>query len=174
MLRIATSFTALVAVALLAASGPAQAAQQLTTARVVECARADTAAEPEAIFKGTMHRVAGADHMAMRLTLQARVAPAPWAALKAPGLGVWRPSHIGVRVFAYSQRVLALADSSSYRVAIAYRWYDARGNVIKRASRKSPPCRPLVRRSSPKAKVVRASQGSIAPHAVQAPLPSGE
>jgi hypothetical protein len=174
MLRTATTSTALVTLALIASGGSAQAAQPLTTAKVVECVRAGTVSEPEAIFKGTMRRVGGTDHMAMRLTLQERVGPAVWTAIKAPGLGVWRPSHIGVRVFAYSQRVLPLADASSYRVAIAYRWYDAAGNVVRRATRKSPPCLPLDRRSVPKAKVVRVRQGSNVPNAVDAALPSGE
>jgi hypothetical protein len=51
-------------------------------------------------------------------------------------------SRTGVRMFAYRQNVVALAPDSSYRVLIAYRWYDSEGAVVKRAKRRSVPCRP--------------------------------
>jgi hypothetical protein len=92
--------------------------------------------------------------MGMRFTLEEKVVRAPsakraarkaataWLPIKAPGLGVWRMSRPGVRMFAYRQNVLALSPDSSYRVLIAYRWYDAQGTVLKRAKRRSSPCRP--------------------------------
>jgi hypothetical protein len=105
-----------------------------------------------------MRRVLSANHMAMRFTLQERPKPparrragasTAWRVVKAPGLGVWRVSHHGVRMFAYRQVVEALTPDSPYRVLIAYRWYDADGVVLKRAVRRSPACRPAGLPSGP-------------------------
>jgi hypothetical protein len=152
MRRLATLLAAAALVALLAGATPvAPTTKPLTTAKVVECLRDATANPPEATFRGSMRRALGADHMGMRFTLQERLvrrvrragqAVDRWKNVKAPGLGVWRMSRTGVRMFAYRQNVVALAEGSSYRVVIAYRWYDADGVILKRAKRRSPACRP--------------------------------
>lgn len=78
--------------------------------------------------------------MWMRFKLQERVGDGRFRTVKAPGLGVWRKSRPGVRRFAYRQRVLALAEGSAYRIVVAFRWYGADGEVIRRATRRSRPC----------------------------------
>jgi len=61
--------------------------------------------------------------------------------LKAPGLGRWRKSKPGVRAFAYKQAVRGLEAGSLYKAEVDFRWYDASGNVILTARRRSQACR---------------------------------
>ena len=77
----------------------------------------------------------------MRFKLQERVGEGTYRTIKAPGLGTWRKSRPGVRRFAYRQRVLALAEGSSYRVVVSFRWYDADGELVKQVRRRSPACK---------------------------------
>jgi hypothetical protein len=153
---LATTIAALGATVVLAGAANAAPAKQpqLATAKVAECVRGGAPGSAHATFRGAMRRTLGADHMAMRFTLEEKVVRPPtakrgarnaasgWTTIKAPGLAVWRTSRHGVRMFAYRQNVLALSADSSYRVQIAYRWYDVGGTVIKRLKRRSPPCRP--------------------------------
>ncbi len=132
------------------AAAPAAKAR-VATAKLLECQRDEAAGQPRAMFRGWMRRVSSAHHMAMKFTLYERTsaprrragATAPaWEVVRAPGLGVWRSSRTGVRRFAHRQVVEALTARSSYRVSIAFRWYDADGSVLKRATRRSAACRP--------------------------------
>jgi hypothetical protein len=61
--------------------------------------------------------------------------------LKAPGLGRWRKSKPGVGAFAYKQAVKGLEAGSLYRAQVDFRWYDAHGNLVQTARRRSPACR---------------------------------
>jgi hypothetical protein len=79
--------------------------------------------------------------MSLRFRLQESVAGGRYRGVSAPGLGVWRKSRPYVGVFAYRQRVRALAPGSAYRVVVAYRWHDATGQVIESKHRRSKPCR---------------------------------
>ena len=109
--------------------------------RVTECARGATVEGRRAEFRGAMRRVRHSERMWMRFTLEERVGQGQFAQVDAPGLGVWRKSRPGVARFAYRQEVLALAEGSSYRVRVQFRWYDARGRLLRRAARRSRKCR---------------------------------
>ena len=117
------------------------AARSAATARVVECSTGPTAAERLAVFRGAARRVAGTDRMWIKFKLQERTPGARFRTITAPGLSVWRKSRSGVRRFAVRQRVLALGEGAEYRVAVHFRWYDAEGNLLRRARRVSPACR---------------------------------
>jgi len=114
------------------------AASPVAFVKVTECARAPGARSVE--FRGAMRRVARTRRMWMRFSLEERVGSGSFVPIDAPDLGVWRKSRAGVRGFAYRQRVLALAEGSSYRTVVRYRWYDRRGRLIKRARRTSRLC----------------------------------
>lgn len=131
------------ALALTAALPPAPAAARhlAATARVVECSTGLTAADRLAVFRGAARRVAGTDRMWIKFRLQERTPGTRFRAVRAPGLSVWRRSRSGVRRFAVRQRVLALGEGATYRVAVYFRWYDAGGNLLRRARRLSPACR---------------------------------
>ena len=139
-MRARPRYLASIALALaLTAAAPA-AASPLATAKVVQCSTGLTPAERVAVFRAGARRVAGAERMWIKFTLQERSGGGPFRAVAAPGLGVWRKSRSGVGRFAIRQRVLALVPGASYRVAVRYRWYTAEGELIRRARRLSPPC----------------------------------
>jgi CARDB len=144
MLR-TTLIAALAALIVVAVSASAQpgnhASKPLASARVSQCLRGPAAENRLALFRGAMRRVPATQSMWMRFKLQERVGEGAFRTIKAPGLGTWRKSRPGVRRFAYRQRVLALAEGSSYRVIVSFRWYDANGEVIRKLRRRSPACR---------------------------------
>lgn len=145
--------TSLIAVAVLAAltaagvpatAGPPGAragpAGGPASARVADCGRGPAAVDRLAVFRGAMRALPGTERMSMRFKLQERVGEGRFRTVRAPGLGVWRKSRPGVKRFAYRQRVLALAEGSAYRTVVAFRWYGADGEVIRRGTRRSRPC----------------------------------
>lgn len=115
-------------------------AAPLTNVKVVQCRRGPTAADRVVIFRAGMRRIPRSARLSVRLRLQESVRGARYRFVEAPGLGVWHSSHAGVRAFAYRQTVKALADGSAYRVVVGYRWKNARGEVLKRARRRSGAC----------------------------------
>ena len=118
-----------------------RAAVTLTSAKVAQCTRGATAGERQATFRAGMTKLAGTARMSVRFTLEESVAGGRYRAVAAPGLGVWRRSRVGVRAFAYRQRVKALAEGSAYRVKVQYRWHRRGGSVFKTAQRRSKACR---------------------------------
>ena len=122
-------------------AAPAAARTPSATARVLQCSTGLTAADRLAVFRGAARRVAGTDRMWIKFKLQERTPGARFRSITAPGLSVWRRSRSGVRRFAVRQRVLALGEGAAYRVAVYFRWYDADGNLLRRARRISPACR---------------------------------
>jgi hypothetical protein len=88
-----------------------------------------------------MRRVPRSETMGMRFELQERVAHRDFERVRAPGLSVWRKSMSGVKRFVHRQEVLALAEGSEYRARVRFRWYDADGNAVKQAVRRSASCR---------------------------------
>jgi len=123
-----------------AAPTPTAAASKVSV-KLTTCTKGQTAAERTAVFRAGMHTIAGASRLSVRFTLQESVSGAAYRAVSAPGLGVWRRSHAGVGTFAYRQRVKALARGSSYRVSVHFRWQNAKGKVLMRASARSRACR---------------------------------
>ena len=136
---------AVLATALLACAGPAAADLTVTsartaTAKVMACQSSDLAQDRTAVFRGRMRRRAQAQRMAMRFAVQERVGDGSWKKISAPGLGRWRKSRRGVRAFGYSQRLRNLLRGADYRARVDFRWYDADGDVVKRARRRSAAC----------------------------------
>jgi hypothetical protein len=125
-----------------ALAAPAGSAERAPAAvRVADCARGVLPADRSAQYRGAMNSVPGTDRMGMRFTLQERVGTGRYATIEAPGLGVWRTSRSGVARFVHRQRVLELATAASYRMRVNFRWYDAGGEVVRRATRRSGGCR---------------------------------
>ncbi len=113
-----------------------QAVADLQTCRVAVAPR-----ERYATFGAQMSQVPGGRRMAIRIGLRQRTPPGhTYRALSAPGLGVWRQSLRGVRVYRYVKQVVDLPAPATLRAAVDYRWLDARGRVIRRARRLSSPC----------------------------------
>jgi hypothetical protein len=93
-----------------------------------------------AVFVGRVRQISGSDRMWLRFRLLER-GDAGFRVLKAPGLGRWRKSNPGVGTFAYRQGVRGLEAGSLYKAEFDFRWYDASGNLIQTATRRSAACR---------------------------------
>jgi hypothetical protein len=130
----------------LIAAAPAGAAVAADSARprAVVKLRSCSLAERSAVFHVRMRRVRGTERMGMKLTLLERPGGGRYRRVRAPRLGRWRKSRLGVRSFRLRQRVEGLVEGSTYRMAVRYRWYDEDGERIKSARRTSRPCRQFV------------------------------
>jgi hypothetical protein len=123
------------------AQAPAPAPAPAVTASVEECVPSVNQAERSATFVAQMTAVVGTQHMAMRIEVQERTPTEPtFHTIVAPGLGIWRTSEQGVKVYKYVKELTNLAAPAAFRVQVHYRWLDERGRVIKHAQRRSPAC----------------------------------
>ncbi|HEY7831730.1 MAG TPA: hypothetical protein VIC06_14300 [Solirubrobacteraceae bacterium] len=136
-----TSFHLAVLAAGVLAQAPAPAPAPAVMASVEQCTPSVNQAERSATFVAQMTAVQGTQHMAMRIEVQERTPPdETFHTIVAPGLGMWRSSEPGVKVYKYVKELTNLAAPAAFRVQVHYRWLDNRGRVIKRAERRSPAC----------------------------------
>jgi hypothetical protein len=124
------------AAVLVGAATSASASDPTASVKLKSCSIEDASA----LFLARMHQIAGGDRMRLRFKLLEKGATG-FHPLKAPGLGRWRKSNPGVRTFAYRQAVRGLEAGTLYRAEVDFRWYDADGDVILTARRRSPACR---------------------------------
>ena len=92
--------------------------------------------------------------------------------VSAPGLGVWRGSAPGVKIYQYVKQVTNLSAPASYRALVRFRWLNDKGYVIKRAERHTLECvQPASVRTAPVTPAApdharrRRAAGSTAPSA---------
>lgn len=135
LLTLALALTAAVPAA------PAAKHRPLASAKVVQCVNGAVPATRFAIFRAAARKVAHTDRMWIRFKLQERTGGGRFRTVEAPGLGVWRKSRSGVKRYAIRQRVLALEEGGSYRVAVQFRWYDSEGERLHSARRFSKTCK---------------------------------
>jgi hypothetical protein len=132
--------TALVALLLAAPAEAASRPSGFAAARVTECATALAAPERHMVTEGRMRTLPRAARLSMRFDLEVRTPGRPrFAALRAPGLGVWNVTR-AARQYVYAKRVENLAAPADYRTVVRFRWYDARGRRIASARRVSAVC----------------------------------
>jgi hypothetical protein len=124
------------AAALVGGASTASAGDPTASVRLKSCSIEDASA----LFVARMHQVSGSDEMWLRFRLLEK-GDTGFHSLKAPGLGRWRKSKPDVGTFAYRQAVRGLEAGSLYRAEVDFRWYDASGDVIQTARRRSPACR---------------------------------
>ena len=121
-------------------TGTAGAASR-TAVKVSACEVGKVPEARLATFEGRMRPVKGAVRMAMRFELLSQTASTQAAEpVTAPDLSPWRRSRAGVSEFSYAQTVKGLAQGVTYSSLVHFRWYDARGRVIRRAERRSGTC----------------------------------
>jgi hypothetical protein len=60
--------------------------------------------------------------------------------VSAKGFGVWRESRPRASAFHWEQNIEGLSHGATYRVVVRYRWYDAQGETILTARRRSTQC----------------------------------
>lgn len=125
---------------LFAVAAPAHGRTQSPWAKAVLTA-CDTT-QRFAVFEGRLTRFRGAAKMQMRFTLQAETPDDPvWRKIKAPGFSVWIPAPAGVARYFYDKRVEQLVAPGSYRVAIEFRWRNAKGRTMRSERLLTPVCK---------------------------------
>jgi hypothetical protein len=110
------------------------------TATVEQCVTTGEQSARSATFSGEMTAVAGTARMAMRIEVQERTPGEGFHTVSAPGLGVWRGSAPGVKIYQYVKQVTNLSSPADYRALVRFHWLNDRGYVVKRAERFTATC----------------------------------
>jgi hypothetical protein len=106
-----------------------------------QCATSTVQAERSATFTAQMTATGATQRMGMRIELQQHVrGEAGFHAIVAPGLGVWRSSEPGVKIYKYVKQVTNLGAPAAYRAVVHFRWLGDRGRVLKHAELHTPRC----------------------------------
>jgi hypothetical protein len=110
-------------------------------ATVEQCVTTGEQTDRSATFSAEMTAVAGTARMAMRIEVQERMPGEElFHAVSAPGLGVWRGSAPGVKIYQYVKQVTNLSSPAAYRALVRFRWLNDKGYVIRRAERHTLQC----------------------------------
>ena len=110
-------------------------------ATLLQCVTAVDQTERSATFAGEMTSIPGTARMEMRVDVLERMpAETSFRAVTAPGLGVWRLSAPGVKVYRYLKQVTNLSAPAFYRGAVRFRWLGARGHLLRWAELRTPRC----------------------------------
>src|SRR6476620_260021 len=118
----------------------ARAQAPALAAKRAACETGPQSADRFAVFTGSMPRQ-GAAAMGMRFVLEQRVPGGTFHRVSRAHWGVWeRTARKGVPGFIFTKRVEQLSAPASYRAVVSFRWYDAKGRVVRRARRTSPTC----------------------------------
>jgi hypothetical protein len=111
------------------------------SATLEQCVTAPAQSERSATFAGEMTAIPGTARMEIRVDLEERIPGEPqYHTVSAPGLGVWRGSDPGVKLYTHIQQVTDLAAPAFYRAAVRFRWLDAKGHLIKAEELRTPRC----------------------------------
>ncbi len=151
LVLLACSATALACVAPASAASPAPvywtplAAQTDAAggaaATVEQCFTTGEQADRSATFSAEMTATAGTARMAMRIEVQERLPGEElFHTVSAPGLGVWRGSAPGVKIYQYVKQVTNLSFPADYRALVRFHWLNDKGYVIRRAERHTLEC----------------------------------
>src|SRR3712207_215554 len=126
----------------LGSAAPAAAQAPVPTRGTLEaCHTGETPAERYATFAAQMSSAKGSRRMQVRFDLQERTESGRYIRVAAPGLGVWRSSASGVDIFRYRKQVTNLAAGTDYRALVRFRWLNAAGKTVAKATRRTSTCR---------------------------------
>ncbi|HEX8743846.1 MAG TPA: CARDB domain-containing protein [Thermoleophilaceae bacterium] len=122
-----------------ALASPARAA--VPAVKIAECRTGKAPEMRLATFAARMRGGKNVARMAMRFQLLERTPGAEAAhPVAAPELAPWRKSRVGVRDFSYAQTIKGLSSGVTYSVLVQFRYYNARGKVVRREERESGTC----------------------------------
>jgi hypothetical protein len=106
-----------------------------------QCATSTVQAERSATFTAQMTATSTTQRMGMRIELQQRLrGETAFHTVLAPGLGLWRSSEAGVKIYKYVKQVTNLAAPAAYRAVVRFRWLGEKGRVLKRGELHTPRC----------------------------------
>ncbi|MGN6372046.1 MAG: hypothetical protein ACTHM1_03520 [Solirubrobacteraceae bacterium] len=132
------------------ASGAARSAEQPSwevassagySATLEQCVTSSVAVQRSVTFTGQMVATPGTQRMSMRIELLERTPGQPgYRQVSAPGLGVWRSSEAGVRIYRYVKQITNLSAPAAYRAVVHFRWVGEKGHLLKRAELRTARC----------------------------------
>jgi hypothetical protein len=105
--------------------------RQPASATLERCTVAAAQGERYATFAGKMVALPGTSEMAMRIDIEERQpGQTSFRPLEGdvPGLGAWRSSEPGVKIFKDVKQVIDLEAPAAYRAVIHFRWFDGRAS----------------------------------------------
>jgi hypothetical protein len=106
-----------------------------------QCVGTGEQAERSATFSGEMMATADTGRMAILIEVQERMPGEElFHTVSAPGLGVWRGSEPGVKIYKYVKQVTNLSSPAVYRALVRFHWLQDDGHVIRRAERRTSKC----------------------------------
>jgi hypothetical protein len=124
-----------------AAQGGATSARPSASATLEQCVTAVNQTERSATFAGEMTAIGGTARMEMRIDVLERMPEElHFHTVSAPGLGVWRSSSQGVKIYKYLKQVTNLSAPAFYRAAVRFRWLNARGRLMKAVELRTARC----------------------------------
>lgn len=121
------------------------------SASLEQCMPSAIPAERSVTFTGEMVATAGTQRMGMKIELLEHVhGEQGFHAVASPGIGVWRGSEAGVRIYRYVKQITNLAAPAAYRAIVHFRWLGEKGRVIKRTELRTAKCaQPLLALPAP-------------------------
>lgn len=116
------------------------------SATLEQCVTSGVAMQRSVTFTGQMVATPGTQRMAMRIELLERNSTQQgYHHVTAPGLGVWRSSEAGVKIYRYVKQITNLSAPAVYRAVVHFRWIGDKGHVLKRAELHTARCaQPMV------------------------------
>ncbi len=106
-----------------------------------QCLVTGEQADRSATFSGEMMASADTARMAILIEVQERMPGEElFHTVSAPGLGVWRGSQPGVKIYKYVKQVTNLSSPADYRALVRFHWLQDDGHVIRRAARRTSKC----------------------------------
>jgi hypothetical protein len=126
----------------LSAGAVAPAVSPAVSATLEQCVTAADQSGRSTTFSGQMETIPGAHRMAVQIVVQERAATeVAFRTLGAAGLDAWQRSEAGLKIYKDVRQVTDLPAPASFRAIVHFRWLDEKGEVIKRATRRTPECR---------------------------------
>ncbi len=124
-----------------ARTGSSEPSKPIASATLQQCLTAEAQAERSATFAGEINAIPGSTRMEMRIEVLERTPAEPaYHAVSAPGLRVWSSSAPGVKTYKNLNKVTNLAAPAFYRAAVRFRWFNAKGKLLKTALLRTRRC----------------------------------
>ncbi len=111
------------------------------SASLEQCTPSAIPADRSVTFSGEMVATPGTQRMGMKIELLERVrGEQDFHVVAAPGIGLWRGSEAGVRIYRYVKQITNLSAPAAYRAVVHFRWLGDKGRVVKRAELRTAKC----------------------------------
>ena len=111
------------------------------SATLEQCTASATALGRSVTFTSEMVATPGTQRMGMRIELLQHIHGQPgYRPVVSPGLGIWRGSDPGVKIYRYVKQITNLAAPAVYRAVVHFHWLGEKGRLIRRAELRTARC----------------------------------